>query len=108
MPLKKRGEKSSVPLAHNQAAMWRTDHVETRDPGALQRVSESHCFQASVPRRDRIEAHSADATRTTIGVSKRRSARAVRRSSPPSPRLSHPSKRALLLTQIKNHFVVAE
>ena len=78
VPLKKCGEKPSIPLAYDQGAVRRTDRVEIRNPRTLQRVSKSDRFQRPVPGRDRIEAHKADAISTTIGVSKTRSASAVR------------------------------
>ena len=102
---KKRGEKSSIPLAHDQGAARGTDRIKTSNPGTLQGVPENDGFQRPVPRRDRIKAHNADAMSTTIGVSKTRSASAVRRSSLPSIRLSHPTNSALAPAQTKNERV---
>ena len=80
LALKKRSQKSPVPLTHDQNPARRTDSVETSDASPLQCVSESDCFQRPVPRRDRIKAHNAVRISNRIGVSRTRSASAVRSS----------------------------
>src|SRR4051794_1367706 len=77
-----RGEKSSIPLAHDQRATRRTDVIETGHARPLQRVSESDHLQRPIPRRDRIEAHKAITINAAIGVSRTKSASAVRWSTP--------------------------
>ncbi len=78
LALKKCCQKSSIPLTYDKCAARRTDVVETCDPSLLQRVPERDRFERAIPGRDGIEAHNAAQTSARTGVSRTRSASAVR------------------------------
>ena len=71
-------EKPPIPLAHNERAAWRSDFPETGNSAPLELLAEGDPFQRSIPRRDGIEVHTLAPISTTSGVSKTRSAKAVR------------------------------
>ena len=71
-------EESSVPLTYNERAARDGDFRETGNATPLELVAEGDPFQRSIPRRDGIEAHALAPISTTSGVSRTRSARAVR------------------------------
>ena len=88
-------KKSAVPLTHDERAPRRNDFLQTRDAAALERVTKSDPFQRTIPRRDPVEAHAR--IPAIRGVSKTKSARAVRTSSliRPLARSSRPRRIAL-------------
>src|ERR1700730_18088617 len=71
-------KKSPVPLAYDNCAAQRRDFSETGNATAVEVLAEGEPFQRSIPRRDGVEAHTLVPIRTTRGVSKTRSAKAVR------------------------------
>ena len=78
MRAKQFDQEPPIPLAHDQGTAWVSQFAETRDAATLQNAAERDCLQRSIPRRDGIEAHKAATMSGMIGVSKTRSARAVR------------------------------
>ena len=80
--LKKCAQKSSIPLTHDEGTARRTDLVETGDPRLLQCVPERDGFERPIPGRHSIEAHNSARMKPATGVSRTRSARAVRSSLP--------------------------
>src|SRR5256885_7714265 len=75
--------------------MRRADFIKTCDASPLQRVPKSDRFQRSIPLRDAIEAHNVEARNGIMGVSKTRSARAVRLSGAPPATLRQASRSPL-------------
>ena len=82
LALQKLGQKSSIPLTHNQGASGRTEFAQTSHPRLLQGITESDGLEDAIPRRDGIEAHSAETSNATTGVRSTKSANAVRSSIP--------------------------
>ncbi|MEY2494332.1 MAG: hypothetical protein QOJ45_824 [Verrucomicrobiota bacterium] len=78
MRSKQFGQEPPIPLAHDEDTARVLKFVETRDATTLQNAAERDRFQCPIPRRDGIEAHDAIMRSGMIGVSKTRSARAVR------------------------------
>src|ERR1041384_6146730 len=71
-------QEPSVPLAHDESAPRRTDFAETSDARSLEGIPKCDCLQRPIPRRDGIEAHNATTISAITGVSRTRSASAVR------------------------------
>lgn len=71
-------KKPSIPLAHNQGTPRSRDLSETRHAATLEVMTKGDPFQRPIPRRDRVEAHAFMTKRISNGVSRTRSARAVR------------------------------
>ena len=80
LALKKLGQKSPIPLAHDERPGRGADFAETCDPSLLQRAPERDRFQGPIPQGNGIEAHNIVTKRTTSGVRRTRSASAVRSS----------------------------
>lgn len=71
-----------IPLAHYEGTARRLNFSETGHAGLLQRVPKRDLFQRQIPAPNGIETHKAIMSRRTIGVSRTRSASAVRASLP--------------------------
>ena len=71
-------KKSSIPLAYDERAARPGNFSETRNSAALELAAEGDPFQRPIPRRDRVKAHALAPISTTSGVTRTRSARAVR------------------------------
>src|SRR2546421_11462628 len=88
--------------------MRRADFIKTCDASPLQRVPKSDRFQRSIPLRDAIEAHNVEARNGIIGVSKTRSARAVRLSGAPPATLRQASRSPLPPVQSRRAALAGE
>ncbi len=79
---KQLAEKPAIPLAHDQDPARRLDLAETGNATTLKIIPERDPLQSTVPGRDGVEAHAFVISSASKGVSRTRSARAVRRSVP--------------------------
>src|ERR1700730_18411010 len=71
-------KKSTIPLAHDKCATRRSDLFETSDATTLELIAKGEPLQCPVPRRDRVEVHAFITNSASSGVSRTRSANAVR------------------------------
>ena len=71
-------KKSSIPLAYDKRTLRRCDLAETRDAAALEVATEGDPLQRPIPGRDCVEAHAFMTRSASSGVSRTRSASAVR------------------------------
>jgi hypothetical protein len=71
-------KESPIPLAYDQRTPRRRDVAETRDATALKIVTKCDPLQRPIPGRDCVEAHAFMINNAIRGVSKTRSASAVR------------------------------
>jgi len=71
-------KKTSIPLAHDKDTMRRVDFAQERDPRLLKLIAEDDRLELAIRRRDGIEIHRHAKGRMASGVSKTRSASAVR------------------------------
>ena len=71
-------KKSSIPLAHDERATRRGDLFETRSATTLELIAKGDPLQRPVPPREPIEAHAFMTNSASGGVSRTRSANAVR------------------------------
>lgn len=78
MPPQQFAKKSSIPLPDDKRTLWGQDIVETGDSAMLEMIAERDPLQRPIPGSDRVEAHALKATNASSGVSKTRSAMAVR------------------------------
>jgi hypothetical protein len=78
MAPQKFAKKSSIPLAYDKHALRRRDVPETRDATALEVATEGDPLQRPIPGRDCVEAHAFMINSASSGVSRTRSASAVR------------------------------
>ncbi len=71
-------EEATVPLAHHQNSPRRAYLPDKSDSRLLELIAENHCLERAIKRRNSIEAHRNENGSASSGVSKTRSARAVR------------------------------
>ena len=71
-------KKSSIPLPYDEHTSRRGDLAETRDATALEVITKGDPLQRPIPGRERVEAHAFVTKNASSGVSRTRSASAVR------------------------------
>jgi hypothetical protein len=71
-------KKSSIPLAYDKHTMRRGDLAKKRDATTLEVITKGDPLQRPIPRRERVEAHAFMTNSVSSGVSRTRSAIAVR------------------------------
>ena len=71
-------KESPIPLTYDKRTLRSGDFSETRDATALEGVTKGDPLQRAIPRRDRVEAHAFMRNSARSGVSRTRSAKAVR------------------------------
>ena len=71
-------KKSSIPLAYDERTPRRGDLAETRDATTLEVITKGDPLQRPIPGRERVEAHAFMTKSASSGVSRTRSASAVR------------------------------
>ena len=71
-------KKSSIPLPYDKRTPRRGDLAETRDPATLKCLTKRDPLQRPIPGRERVEAHACMTRSASSGVSRTRSASAVR------------------------------
>lgn len=71
-------EKSPIPLPDDQRTSRSRNFSETGNTTSLERITKSDPLQRPIPGGERVEAHAVMTTNTSSGVSRTRSASAVR------------------------------
>ena len=71
-------KKSSIPLAYDERTPRRDDLAETGDAATLEVITKGDPLQRPIPGRERVEAHAFMTRSASSGVSRTRSASAVR------------------------------
>jgi hypothetical protein len=71
-------KKSTIPVAYDKRTPRRDDLAETRDPATLKCLTKRDPLQRPIPGRERVEAHACMTGSASSGVSRTRSASAVR------------------------------